>query len=257
MQYDFTKQTSILIQGAMETETECLIRQLKDAQSLTLGSWKFYTGFLGIHREPVIISRTAMGLANAAAATALALTYFAPKAVINQGIAGGHDGAFHVGDIVIAEKIVPMGAMIRPFSAKGAGISETDFTPWELEVCDRHTGETKRVTEFLCDKSLLSIAETIPFAAGKAGRGVLGSAEEWNNQLDRIALLHSRYGTTAEEMESAATAQICMSYGIPFIGIRIVSNTIVNDEDFNEAVASECQEFIMRFVEALNEWNPQ
>lgn len=257
-----------------------------------LGGWEFYTGFLSRQKIPVIISRTYMGIVNAAAATTLALTHFAPKAVINQGIAGGHDKEFHVGDIVLAEKIVPMGAMVRPYSPEGAGINERDFAPWELEVFDQREGKTRRVTDFPCDERLLAIAESVRFedkgnseagresavqeygagpgeymdkegGAGqgefmeqecrrrKIARGILGSADEWNNQIDRIALLREKYKTTAEEMESAATAQVCQSYGVPFIGIRILSNTIVNHEDYDESVAIDCQKFVEQYVEKL------
>lgn len=82
-------------------------------------------------------------------------------------------------------------------------------------------------------------------------RGIIGSADEWNNQLDRIALLRERYGTSVEDMESAAAAQLCFSYGIPFLGIRILSNSIVNGEEFDESVGIDCQRFVLDYVEML------
>lgn len=249
--YDFTKQPSILIQGAMDIETAYLIEHLEDAECVTVGNWTFYAGFLGNGREPVIISKTYQGMVNAASATSLALVYFAPKAVVNQGIAGGHDPDFHLGDIVIAERVVPMGAMIRAFSEAGAGISETDFEPKTIEVYNRRKEQRKKVYEFPCDQELVAIAEQIP-TMRHVGRGTVGSADEWNNQLDRIALLRERYGTTVEDMETAAAAQICLSYEIPFVGIRILSNSIVNGEDFDRSVGIEGQKFIMQYVEALD-----
>ena len=81
---------------------------------------------------------------------------------------------------------------------------------------------------------------------------MLGSADEWNNQIDRIALLREKYHTASEDMESAAVAQLCLSYGIPFLGIRILSNSIVNGEEFDESVGIEGQKFTLRLVEALH-----
>lgn len=248
--YDFTKQHSILIQGAMESETKYLIAQLLDAECVILGNYKYVTGFLGKNKEPVIISRTYQGMVNAAAATSLALTHFAPKAVINQGIAGGHDDDIHLGDIVIGERIVPMGATMWEFGEKGAGIDVRGFRPLELEIFNSKKGMTEKVVDFICDDRLVAAAVQME-SEYRTVRGVIGSADEWNNQIDRIALLRERYQTAAEEMESAAMAQLCVSYGVPFIGLRIISNSIVNAEDYDETVATDIQKFVLAYVETL------
>lgn len=248
--YDFTTQPSVLIQGAMETETEYLIGQLAEREEVMVGNWKFHTGFLGETGVPVIISRTYMGMVNAAAVTSLALVYFSPRIVINQGIAGGHDKTVHLGDIVLGVRAVPMGAMMRQFSAEGEGISESDFELLPIEIYNRRKQGTEKVESFPCDERLLAIAESVETTC-KIVRGVLGSADEWNNQIDRIALLRERYQTTSEDMESAAVAQLCLSYDIPFIGIRMISNSIVNDEAYDESVAGVCQRYIERFVEKI------
>lgn len=237
----------------MKTETDYLIGQLEDAECVTVGNWKFYTGFLGKYREPVIVSRTYQGMANASADTTLGLTYFSPKAVINQGIAGGHDTNIHLGEIVIGERVVPMGAVMQEFGAKGAGIDPLGFQPLKIEVYNRGNGETEKVLDFLCDKELVEAAERVRTDI-RMHRGVLGSAEEWNNQIDWIAVMRERYQTSAEDMESAAVAQICRSYGVPFIGIRIISNSIVNGEDFDESVALLGQKFIQSYVEELHDF---
>lgn len=250
--YDFTRQPSILIQGAMEIETNYLIDQLEDAVCVQLGNWRFYTGFLGKYKEPVIVSRTYQGVANAASDTALALTYFAPRAVINQGIAGGHSKDIHVGEIVLGERVIPMGAVMQEFLAEGEGIDPLSFHPLALEIFDKTKQETEKIFEFDCDRELLEAAERVQ-TEFKTHRGVLGSADEWNNQIDWIAVMRERYQTAAEDMESAAVAQICRSYGVPFIGIRIISNSIVNAEPFDESVALDGQKFIRSYIEELTD----
>lgn len=248
--YDFTRQPSILIQGAMETETAYLISRLADASCVNVGNWTFYTGFLGSQNEPVIISRTYQGEVNASAATVLGITSFAPKAVINQGIAGGHDKKLHVGDLVIGERVVPMGAVMQKFLAEGEGISPLAFEPLALEIYDKKEKCTKKVLDFLCDEELVARACRVKTPL-KVSRGVLGSADEWNNQIDWIAVMRERYQTAAEDMESAAAAQLCRSFGIPFIGIRMISNSIVNGEAFDESTALAGQKFIEAYIEEL------
>lgn len=253
MKYDFKRQPALLIEGAMDTETDYLVKLLEARECIAVGNWKFYTGFLGKHREPVIVVRTYQGMVNAAAATSLALEYFSVGAVINQGIGGGHDTSFHLGDIVLGKKVVPFGARTMHYAPAGAGIDETDFEPLKIEICEKKSGQTIKVADFPCDEQMLEIAQKVTWE-GRKGVGVLGSADEWNNQLDRIALLRERYHTAVEDMESAAPAELCLSYGIPFIGIRILSNSIVNDEAFEESVGIEGQKFIFNYVEALNDY---
>ena len=249
--YDFKKQPVLLIQGAMDTETEYLIGQLDEPEEITCGNWKFYTGFLGKHAEPVVISRTYQGMVNAAAATAIAMTQFCLWAVINLGIGGGHDARFHRGDIVVGERVVPMGAMIRKYAPEGAGIDEGDFEPLPIEIFDKTLGQTRKVLDFPCDERLGDAAMKVQTDV-YVGRGVIGSADEWNNQLDRIALLRERYKTAVEDMESAAPAELCLAHGIPFLGIRIISNSIVTGESFEEAVGVDVQKFAVSFVEQLH-----
>jgi adenosylhomocysteine nucleosidase len=237
----------------METETSYLIEKLQDPKTITLGNWNFVTGFLGRYHEPVIISRTYQGEVNAAAATSLALFYFVPKAVINQGIGGGHDKRFHRGDIVLGEKVIPMGAFQTPFAKEGEGIDARAWKPQPLEVFCRKKQTTEKVFDFPCEEELIALAESV-VSSHNVGRGVIGSADEWNNELDRIALFRERYHTAVEDMESAAPAQLCYSYDIPFIGIRILSNSIVNDEEFDESVGEICQQFILSYVEVLHNY---
>ena len=179
--YDFTKQPSLLIQGAMDTETAYFIEHLEEHECVTIGNWKFHTGFLGAKREPVIISKTFQGMVNAAAV------------------------------------------------------------------------KTKKVTEYPCDGKLLKAAEQVK-TKYHTGRGVIGSGDEWNNQLDRIALLRERYHTAVEDMESAAAAQLCLSYGVPFLGVRILSNSIVNGEKFDEAVGIDGQKFMLSLIDQMREY---
>ena len=144
-----------------------------------------------------------------------------------------------------------MGAMIRKYAPEGAGIDECDFEPLPIEIFDKTLGQTRKVLDFPCDERLGDAAMKVQTDV-YVGRGVIGSADEWNNQLDRIALLRERYKTAVEDMESAAPAELCLAYGIPFLGIRIISNSIVTGESFEEAVGVDVQKFAVSFVERLH-----
>ena len=104
----FAKET-ILVQGAMDIETEYLIKSLSNPVKEQVASWSFWKGEIG--DKTVVVSRTEIGITNASAATTLGITKYSPDLIINQGTSGGHDPKLHAGDIVLAEKVINIGAV--------------------------------------------------------------------------------------------------------------------------------------------------
>ena len=49
-------------------------------------------------------------------------------------------------------------------------------------------------------------------------------------------------------MESVAVAQIAKAYDIPFLAIRVLSNTEIHNEEFNPKTALWCQEFTVNVI---------
>lgn len=231
----------ILYTGAMDAETLYLMNELTQAEQVTLGCWKCMCGFLdGI---PVVIVRTNQGMANAAASTALAIERFHPRAVLNQGTSGGHAPDLHRGDIVIGARVINMTAVRTPDRERGAGIDVESAQPLGLEIANTEPGDGRKMTEFFADAVLLEAAEQTLWTDGRVVKGTIGSGDVWNNELDRIHWLYTNWGTMTEEMETAASAQICAAYNIPFLGVRILSNTAVYGESFDETTGVKCQQF--------------
>ncbi len=108
---------------------------------------------------------------------------------------------------MLGEKVVPMGSIAYAFSEEGGELMEKVFHCFRWKFLPRNRKD-KKVTEYPCDGKLLKAAEQVK-TKYHTGRGVIGSGDEWNNQLDRIALLREeRYHTAVEDMESAAAAQL-------------------------------------------------
>ena len=55
----------------------------------------------------------------------------------------------------------------------------------------------------------------------------------------------------AMTLETASAALVCRQYNVPFLGIRILSNTEFNDEDFHPETAHVCQQFVLDVVQHL------
>lgn len=241
----------ILIQGAMDVEVDTMVAALQEKQALTIGAWTFWQGTLAGY--PVVISRTEVGLANAAAATTLAIERFKPRLIINQGTSGGHDPALHRGDIVIATRSFNMGAYRSDFTPADQGIEPRKWHNFEVTMRLRENGKLVEHTSFAGDPELVGRALGMAdrYQHGRVVAGIIGTADEWNRQVARINWLHQTYQTAAEEMETSSAALVAEAYKIPFVGIRVLSNTDLHSEEFDPQTATHCQQFVIDYTKAL------
>lgn len=242
----FSKET-ILIQGAMDMEVDYLIKTLKNPTKQHIGSWTFWKGNLGKHE--VIVSRTEVGLVNATAATTIGIEKYKPTIIINQGTSGGHDFSLHTGDIVLGTDIINIGA-IRT-ERKEEGVPENIRDGIFFDVVQRLRDSNNNLVtykNFSSNSNLIEIAQKTSYSNGKISLGVIGSADQWNREIERIKYLNTTFKTQTEEMESVAVAQIAKAYDIPFLAIRVLSNTEIHNEEFNPKTALWCQEFTVNVI---------
>jgi adenosylhomocysteine nucleosidase len=241
----------VVIQGAMPSETDALVAALADASEQQVQGWTFWTGTIDGH--PVVVSRTQKGTANAAAATALAIERFHPAAIVNQGTAGGHDPGLHVADIVIGRVSLNIGAFKTGTRAIGAGSDFNEWRPMDLIRTEGSAGQDPNawvMHRFEADPALLSAAKRASdsYTNGRVVEGVIGSSDTWNSELDRIRWLHDVYGTSVEEMETAAAAQVAGMNHVPFLGIRVLSNNITIGGAYDGRTGEACQVFAVGVV---------
>ena len=243
----------IVVQGAMPVEAERFAQRLDNPREEQIGGWRFWRGT--VDGYPVVVSETLKGMSNAAAATAIAATNFHPVAIINQGTAGGHDPALKVYDIVLGKYSVSLGAFKTPKKVLGEGSDSRQWQPMDLLASKGSAGEDKNthtLRQFPADANLLSIAEGVKgsYTQGKVVEGVIGSADVWNSELDRIGYFHKNYHTSVEEMETASAAQIATAFNIPFVGIRVLSNNITNQGKYDPQTGLACQDYVYQVVKA-------
>lgn len=243
----------ILLQGALRMETNRFVAALAEPHADTAGSLVFWRGT--VDGLPVVVSETRMGGTHAAAATAIAIERYHPRAIINAGTAGGHDSTLHVGDIVVGVAAVSISAFKTPARAVGAGSTPLEWHALDLVQRagdadgEMHEGQT---IPFTADGALLNAARraTAGFTKGRVVEGVIASSDVWNQELDRIALFRRTLGTSVEEMETAPAAQVAKLYGIPFLGIRAVTANVTNGGAYDARTAEAAQEFALRVLRA-------
>ena len=243
----------IMIQGPMPIEAERLAARLENVEREETGNFIFYIGTLAGHT--VVVAKTSKGMENAAAATAVGIERYRPAAVINQGTAGGHGPALQVGGIVLGGRGTNIGNLKTADRPAGAGSDPFAWKPMDVMASEGSAGEDKNAERIRCyeaDSALLAAGRSVKdrYTRGRVVEGVIGSANVWNNELDRIAWFHQRYGTSVEEMEGAAAAQICAAYGVPFLCVRVLSNNKTNGGAYDPTTAADCQSFVLELAAA-------
>ncbi|MCU4414694.1 5'-methylthioadenosine/S-adenosylhomocysteine nucleosidase [Acinetobacter sp. WU_MDCI_Axc73] len=245
-----TKLQPIIIQGALPVESERMASKLDQVSSETIGGWKFWKGTY--HGYPMIISKTRMGMSNSAAATAIAIERYKPIAIINQGTSGGHDPKLNVYDIVLGKYATNIGAFKTPSKTVGLGSNSLEWDEaFDVLPEDETDPEPIAIRKYEADAKLLAAAHRTQhlYQKGRVVEGTIGSADVWNNELDRIRFFYQNYGTSVEEMEAASVAQIASQFNVPFIGIRVISNNITNGGTYDGETGTACQDFVLEVAE--------
>lgn len=239
----------IIIQGALKIETLYLIDQLAGVKEVSYGPYTFYEGTLDGY--PVVISRTLPGDANAAVATYIAIDKYNPVVVINQGLLGGYATNMNVYDIVVASSVVNVGSVKTPVRAAGQGSNSLEWEALPLTESAFSSGKGDALS-FESDKKWvdLAMAGAAGYTRGKVTKGVIASSDMWNNEFDRIQDFRKKYNAVAEDMESAAVAEVCKNFKVPFVSIGLISSNVMNNTTYQRGSGVACQAFVIGVVQS-------
>ena len=240
-------QAPIAIQGAVDTELGPLIEAVGNPEPVDIHGFRFWEGEIDGTR--VVVSRTEVGMVHAAMATTILIREYAPRIIINQGTAGGVNPELMRGDIVLGKASVPFGAFRTSQRKRDEGV---DIERWAvLPRLLREGDDRVRFESFATDPGLLARASTVPYTGGKLFPGVVGSADQWNREIDKLLWAHDFFGIDSEDMETAAVHQVAHISGVPFLAVRIISNSEYHDQEFRPELGSDCAEFVIDVVKAL------
>ncbi len=231
----------IIIQGAMDVELAEFQAFFCPTKEETWGDYVYYHG--SYQDYPIILSKTGIGMVNAAAATALALCHFSPVLLLNQGLAGAHDLALNTGDIVLSESVVSINSFEKPLRKEGI-----DYQSWLNQ--NFYTQQSA----YLAEPSLLSLFQSLPYTKGKKIPAVLGSGDVWNREWEFIQWLQETLGTASEDMETYGMFQLAAQFQVPAMGVRIISNNERLEEAYDPSTAVDLQQFIIKSLPSLVAW---
>ena len=107
---------------------------------------------------------------------------------------------------------------------------------------------------FLClpvTQKLLQSAEKVAYTRGHVIPGNLGTAYEFNREIDRIAWVRKTYHTDSEDMESVYVAGVATAMRIPFLAIRIISDSEYTHPKYEPIAGQYCAEFVRDFIRSI------
>ncbi len=204
---------------ATPKEARCALALLQGVTSLS--SPRGFQLFAGHHNDVgLLVLVCGVGKVSAAAATAFLMERHRPEAIMLLGTAGALNPQLRLGDLIIADGLVPGDVGIcssRGYSPTGPGTCEGE------EVLFHRSFPT---SEKLSEKAAkVAASALIPFH-----RGMLLTCDQVILDPDLRAHLGSETKTMAVEMEGAAVAQVAIQYGDPPLAVvRAVSDELEHD----------------------------
>ncbi len=217
----YNESDPILVVAACRFELDPLLEQVAGKKMWCVGGREGWQGYLEGNKVCLLVSGA--GNINAAQAMTAALEKgVKPKMVIQMGCGGGFAAAgVQVGDVCLAscEYDVHLGLE----AAKNAAVQPLPFKvlPQSIEP-----------NRFEVDPDGLAVALKLKpnFKLENMGfhHGPFISVSTITTTNETAANYYRHYRAVIENMEGAATAQVCHLYHIPFMEIRGVSNLVGN-----------------------------
>lgn len=192
--------------SAMDSEHRRLADRLQTKEEVAEHHFRYVEGRLGANQA--VLTQCGIGKVNAAVGTAELIRRFAPDCIISTGVAGGIDACLRVTDVVVSEQLVYHDV----WCGEGNAYGQVQGLP---AMYEGHPALLKHAL------SLNNVGLESHIHGGLICTGDRFITDR--TELDGIKR-HFSAGL-AVDMESAAIAQVCHLYGIPFLSFRIISDT--------------------------------
>lgn len=221
--------------AAMASEREQLTRLVVGMRKERHGLFEYAMGQLG--GNTIFVVECGIGKVNAAVGASELVTRMRPDMVVSTGVAGGIDAKAGVMEVVAATEVVYHDV----WCGMGNAYGQVQGLP----------------PRFTCDGRLVRKAVSLPLAV-PVHAGLICTGDKFITERGELDAIKAAFPEgLAVDMESAAIAQVCHLYGVPFISFRIVSDTPGADahwqqyEDFWETMADRSFGVVRTFLEGL------
>lgn len=181
---------------AMQKEQALILPLLTDSSVETRGSVTFHRGFIGSNE--VAVMQCGIGKVNAAIGAVSLIDAFCPDLVINTGVAAGAGDEAAVMDLVVADRLVH-----HDFWCIGEEWGHIPGCPLYFPARVPELPETEGVK-----------------------KGLIATGELFITSKQEVDAIRGHFpDVLAIDMESTAIAQACHLRGVPFICLRVISDS--------------------------------
>ena len=185
---------------AMRKELDLLLPLLNDSEESRMAGFEFHRGKMGKH--DVMVMQCGIGKVNAAMGTLTLINAFLPDFVINSGVAGGADSTVSVMDIVAGARVAYHDVWCGPESELG----QVQGLPLYFEGAARLL-------------QLLPVQDNLH-------KGLICSGDQFIDTMESVKRIKNNFSEAlAVDMESGAIAQVCYLCKVPFLALRVISDS--------------------------------
>jgi adenosylhomocysteine nucleosidase len=197
---------------AMSVEFKQIASILTETKTEKIGPQEFLVGKLA--DKTIVLLQCGIGKVNAATGITNLIIHYKPDSVVSTGVAGGIDACLKIMDVVVSSATC--------YHDVSCG---DDVDPGQIQGLPRFFESDRAMTETAT--SLSSDVRIVP--------GLICTGDQFITNREQLNVIKATYPEgLAVDMESAAIAQVCHLYGVPFVSFRIISDTPGAEAHFEE-----------------------
>lgn len=187
---------------AMQKELDLLLPLVNDNKSRQVNGVTLYEGKLGNHE--LTMMQCGIGKVNAAIGAMTLIDASCPALVINSGVAGGTGSGAKILDVVVGDRVAYHDVWCGP--------------------CGAPRGCVQGLPQYFEAPS--QVLDSPAFNREGVMRGLIASGDQFVDSEEMLSAIKAIYpDVMAVDMESAAIAQACYLKNVPFVSIRVISDT--------------------------------
>lgn len=185
---------------AMRKELDLLLPLLKDSEESRMSGFEFHRGKIGKH--DVMVMQCGIGKVNAAMGSLMLVNHFAPNFVINSGVAGGADKSVSVMDVVAGARVAYHDVWCGPESELG-----------RVQGLPLYFEGAKKLLDLMPERDDIH-------------KGLICSGDQFIDKMEDVERIKGNFpDALAVDMESGAIAQVCHLCQVPFLALRVISDS--------------------------------